>query len=113
MTLTLFLGAAMLCTPTACHPALVGDATPVGVFPVTRRYTATPGYGGDVLEFADSPHGLFAIHRVWLGRPAERRAQRLAAGDVAQRRGVTNGCVNVSPEVYATLTAATRLEVKP
>ncbi len=113
MIVTVFLGAALLCTPAACHPALLGDATPVGSFPIIRRYTQARGYGGDVLQFADTPHGILAVHRVWLGRPAERRAERLAAGDPARRRGVTDGCINVAPAVYDSLAEATLLEVKP
>lgn len=113
MILTVHLAAALLCTPAQCHPALVGDATPVGVYPIVRRFTQARGYGGDVLQFADTPRGILAIHRVWLGAPKQRRAERLANPDAAARRGVTDGCINVAPAVYDALADATALEVRP
>ncbi len=113
MMLTLYLGAALLCTPAQCYPALVGRDTPIGRFAVIRRYVQAAGYGGDVLQFAETDQDLLAIHRVWLGKPRERRAERLASADVAQRRNITNGCVNVMPDVYDRLTSAKTLEIRP
>lgn len=113
MTLTLYLAAALLCTPDQCYPALVGRDTPLGHFQIIRRYVQARGYGGDVLQFAETDKAIMAIHRVWLGRPAERRAQRLASDDAAQRRDITNGCVNVTPAVYESITEARTLDVVP
>lgn len=113
MTLTVFLSSAMLCIGSVCHPALVGKTTPLGEFAVVRRYVTARGYGGDVLQFLETERDIFAIHRVWLGRPRERRLQRLQSGDVAQRRDVTNGCINVMPEVYEQILTADRVEIRP
>ena len=113
MMLTVYLASALLCTADQCYPALVGRDTPVGQFPLVRRFVQAKGYGGDVLEFASSAAGLFAIHRVWLGNPKQHRAQRLASGDAADRRYVTDGCINVAPKVYESVVAADTLEVLP
>ncbi len=112
MTLVVHLAAALLCTAGQCYPALVGPDTPVGTFPLVRRFVRTPGYGGDVLQYAETSRDLFAIHRVWLGKPAERRAERLASPDPAQRRLVTHGCINVMPDVYAAIVDADTLEIR-
>jgi len=64
------------------------------------RITADPGYGGDVVKFAENDTLVFAIHRVWTLSPKQRRLERLASPNPADRVGITNGCVNVAPEVY-------------
>lgn len=64
---------------------------------------STQGYGGDVLMFSEDSRSVLAIHRVWNGRPYERRERRIASGTAAERRGITGGCVNVTPEVYSAL----------
>ncbi|MEX3556274.1 MAG: hypothetical protein VB131_06850 [Burkholderia gladioli] len=97
------LASAVICFSGSCYPALVGPQTPIGEFQVQRRQVAAPGYGGDVLAFAEDDSGVFAIHRVWLRRPAERRYYRLTRGSVSERRSITNGCVNVMPDVYSRL----------
>lgn len=102
-----------MCTSDRCYPVLVGKDTPTGQFALHRRVVQTDGYGGDVLQFAETDQDVYAIHRVWLGRPAERRAERLAQGDASQRRFVTKGCINVSPEVYARIAAADTVEIRP
>ena len=88
-----------------CHNALVGPSTPKGEFQLVQRLTDSPGYGGDVLQFKEKDTHVYAIHRVWTLSPRERRLQRLASADAAQRRSITNGCINVSPEVYDKLVA--------
>ena len=113
VTVTVFLASALLCIGSDCHPALVGKDTPVGRFGMVRRPVSASGYGGDVMQFGDSPKGIFAIHRVWLGRPAEQRAQRLAGDDAARRRGVTNGCINVTPAVYDAIVDETEVDIRP
>ena len=113
MTLVVFLASAFLCSPDHCYPSLLGRDTPVGHFPLVRRFVQAEGYGGDVLQFAATDSDVLAIHRVWLGCPAERRAERLAGGDASERRFVTDGCINVMPEVYALLLTADTLDVVP
>lgn len=113
MTLTLYLAAALLCTPTECYPALVGRDTPLGRFPVVQRFVNAKGFGGDVLQFHETETHIYAIHRVWLGKPSERRLERLASADPADRRDVTNGCVNVLPDVYERLLGAEVVEIRP
>ena len=113
MIVTVFLASALICTATDCYPALVGKDTPIGEFPLNRRYVEAKGYGGDVLQFKETRRDIFAIHRVWLGNPKQRRQQRLTSGDAAARRFVTNGCINVMPEVYALILAADTVTIKP
>lgn len=100
MIVTIKLAAALLCFSDQCYPALVGKATPVGQFTLSRRMVRAKGYGGDVLMFSEDAKGIYAIHRTWTGKPSERRAQRLASGRTSDRRAVTNGCVNIDPKIY-------------
>lgn len=113
MIVTVYLSAAMICFAGQCSNALVGVKTPQGNFPLVQVKTDQPGYGGDVLAFAQDRSGLYAIHRVWLLSPAQRRAQRLQSSRASDRVGITGGCINVAPEVYERLSGATKLEVKP
>jgi hypothetical protein len=85
-----------------CHPVLVGQDTPRGTFTLNQRLTDSPGYGGDVLQFKDDPTEVFAIHRVWLLKPSEKRAERLRSSDPKVRK-VTKGCINVEPVIYERL----------
>jgi hypothetical protein len=82
-----------------CHPVLVGADTPRGEFIMNQRMTQSPGYGGDVLQFKDDPNVVYAVHRVYLLNPKEKRAERLRSPDPKQRQ-ITRGCVNVEPAVY-------------
>ena len=65
--------------------------------------TKDPGYGGDVLQFDEDAKQVYAIHRVWTLKPEQKRLERLASPDPKQRNSITNGCINVSPEVYQQL----------
>lgn len=65
--------------------------------------TSQPGYGGDVLKFKEDETSAFAIHRVWTLKPAQRRLERLQSKDPKERQSITNGCINVMPEVYEKL----------
>lgn len=112
MTVVVYLASALLCTAGQCYPALVGTDTPTGRFHLIRRFVQTPGYGGDVLQYAETDRDLLAIHRVWLGSPREHRAERLASGDPAQRRTITHGCINVTPDVYEAIVTAETLEIR-
>lgn len=100
MSLTLYLSKALLCAATQCWPVLIGPTTPVGgPYQLIQRLTSDPGYGGDVLQFAEDEHTVYAIHRVWKLRPSEQRERRLLDAD-PKRRMITKGCVNVAPDVY-------------
>jgi hypothetical protein len=103
LSVVVSLSLATICFLNQCYPALVGNTTPAGHYQLTERRVLTPGYGGDVLSFKEEPNDVFAIHRVWLGAPGERRLERLASAQVARRQGVTGGCINIAPEVYAKL----------
>jgi len=113
MTITVFLSKALLCVASQCFPALVGDATPVGTFKVTRADTDLPGYGGDVLMFSENAKTILAIHRVWLLKPSEKRLERLFSDDPEQRRHVTNGCINIDPDLYDSLSDSDELDIIP
>ncbi len=94
---------AELCTPTFCAPVLIGAHLRNGYFPVQHARVLAPGYGGDVLAFDTRIDGVpMAIHRVWTLKPEQRRVERLQ-GPLAGRLGVTGGCINVMPDVYARL----------
>jgi len=84
-----------------CHPALLGKniPTPVGEFTMRKRITKDPGYGGDVLQFHENDHMVFAIHRVWLLKPEQRRMDRLRSKNVNDRF-ISSGCINLEPVVY-------------
>lgn len=97
---TVFLSKALICFSGVCYPALVGDDTKPGTYNMTPRFVVAEGYGGDVIQYDENERIVFAIHRVWEGRPSERRRQRLQSVDPSDRVGVTNGCINVTEEVY-------------
>ena len=93
-----------------CHRVLIGKTTPKGTFPLTVYSTDKAGYGGDIIGFKQEGDFLFALHRVWLGKPSERRRQRIASDRVAERI-MTNGCINVTDDVYTRLKQYFLLEV--
>ncbi len=93
------IGTARICIGTACHPALVGVATPRGEFQLIHYSTPDPGYGGDILAFKETPNDLYAIHRV-INVPGQHRLARLKSKDPKRRNTITGGCINVDPSVY-------------
>jgi hypothetical protein len=97
------LAAASICFLGSCYPALVGQSTPVGTFSLSQQETPEPGYGGDLLVYQENAKYLWAIHRVYTLNPKEHRLERLHSAQPSLRRSVTNGCVNVLPEVYQRL----------
>jgi hypothetical protein len=103
MIVEVFLSAALICFSGQCHHALVGPATPTGEYPLRHVPTTLNGYGGDVMGFAQDKGGMYAVHRVWLLSPKQHRRERLASDNPADRRSITNGCINVDPVVYQTL----------
>lgn len=82
-----------------CYPVLVGPDTPRGEFQLQQRLVEWDGYGGDVIQFKEEELQIYAIHRVWTGRPKEKRPERLKNPDPAMRQ-ITMGCINVDPAVY-------------
>lgn len=111
MSIVVSLAAATICFAGRCAPALIGRDTRPGVYAIEHVRVAAPGYGGDALVFDIRADGVpLAIHRVWLGIPAQHRLERLR-GPAAARRGITGGCINVEPEVYDALIGETELKV--
>lgn len=101
--ITVYLAKALICFAGTCHPALVGRDTHPGEYPLIQRHVLAEGYGGDVLQFDETDEIVYAIHRVWTLKPSQRRRERLNSGVAAQRQNVTNGCINVSEEIYENL----------
>lgn len=101
--ITVSLALAMICFNGQCHPALVGPGTPTGLFPLVHYQTKQQGYGGDILVFKETDHSLYAIHRVYTLNPKQQRIAKLTSGTATQRQSITDGCVNVMPDVYQAL----------
>lgn len=99
--ITVSIASALICFLGSCYPALIGKNTPTGEFSVTQYSIDSPGYGGDLLVFTVKGSQIFAIHRV-LDIPGQNRLGRLNSKD-PKNRVITDGCVNVDPEVYRTL----------
>ena len=70
--------------------------TPAGRFPL--KMVPSEEYG-TAIDFLKGPNASFAIHRVYLGNPSERRADRLANSD-PKNKNISYGCVNVSSDFY-------------
>lgn len=87
-----------------CHPVLLGknSTTPTGQYTLIRRMTKDPGYGGDVLQFHETKNEVYAIHRVWLLSPKQKRLERIKSKDI-KYHFISSGCINVEPEVYEKL----------
>lgn len=97
---TVFLSKALICFSGMCYPALVGNDTKVGTYDLVPRVVMAEGYGGNVIQYDENERLVFAIHRVWEGNPRERRRERLKSDNPSDRVAVTNGCINVTEEVY-------------
>ena len=102
MTVSVFLGKALICFAGQCFPVLYGEATPVGKFEMVERVTVSEGYGGNVIQFKETESLVLAVHRIWLGSPAQMRLERLAS-ETPKDNKVTDGCINVEPEVFEAL----------
>ena len=89
---------ATACIQDDCYPVLVGKNTPKGTYGLNLSTTPDSLYKGSVLAFKSDSTGTYAIHRVWNGKPSERRNERLK-GTVSDRL-ITNGCINVSDDTY-------------
>lgn len=93
-----------------CYPVLIGVTTPKGVFNLRLMKTNKSGYKGEVIGFKEDKDFLFALHRVWLGKPSEHRMERIKSLSIAERV-MTNGCINVTDDVYEKLRYYFILEV--
>lgn len=93
---------ATICFLGSCHPILYGEDTPTGTFTIIERRTQDPGYSGAVIQFHETKHTIYAIHTVWTLRPEEGRMERIRNSNVEVRK-ITNGCINVEPEVFQSL----------
>ena len=108
MTVIVDIAAAIICftvqsgAELTCRNALIGGDTPRGEYVLQQRLVIDPLYGGDVLQFREDPTEVYAIHRVWNGRPYEKREQRIRSNHVADRK-ITKGCINVTRETYQEL----------
>lgn len=91
------LAKSLICFLGQCHPALVGERTPVGVYPMQYVELRAGGKAQHVLMFApDKPGYVFAIHKA----PSARRRALLEARSTVK---VTHGCINVSDAVFDAL----------
>ncbi len=97
---TVFLAKALICFAGNCHPALIGHDTVPGTYDMSILYTQQRGYGGDVLMYDQDDRNWYGIHRTFDNLP---HRERLYSRDAEARRYVTQGCVNVEPDVYEDL----------
>ena len=97
------LATALICFAGNCYPALIGANTPIGEYTIEQRATSSPGYGGDVLMFKEDDKMVYAVHRVITFNASQRRIERLQLELPARARIITDGCINVMPEVYEKL----------
>lgn len=100
MIVTVNLTLAIICFLDQCHPALVGDTTPIGQYQLVQRKVLEPGYDGLVLKFKEDHDGWYAIHKVWTLDTKQDRKQLLKSNNSADRRRVSNGCINIEPIVF-------------
>jgi hypothetical protein len=103
MSVTVSLSKALICFAGHCYPALVGVHTPTGSFDMIERRVVSAGYGGDVIQFSEQSTIVYSIHRLWLGNPSQRRDKRILSEDSKDRINITNGCINVQPDVFELL----------
>lgn len=96
------LALATICFLGECHPVLIGKNTPIGQFEIHERITSQPGYGGDVMQFYENDTEWYAIHRLYLLNKSQHRDKRIQSTNVNDRI-ITNGCINVQPEIYEKL----------
>jgi hypothetical protein len=99
MLVTLKIATAMICFMDTCYPALIGVDTLPGTYQLVLRRTVSEGYGGDVIKFRETEKIVYSIHRLWTLKPEQNREIRIKSSNVSDRV-ITNGCINVEPEVY-------------
>ena len=103
MDVTINIAAAVLCIAQQCFPVLIGKDTPVGEFTVIKREVLDPNYRGHILQFKETENEVFAIHRIWNGKPQQKRFSRIKSNNPSDRF-ITGGCVNVEDDLFELLT---------
>jgi L,D-transpeptidase-like protein len=88
-------------TPWSQQKSVKFKVTPAGRFTITRNHDSTLGELFDINELQGQDWTI-AIHRVWLGKPAERRDARLRSETIDDKH-ITNGCIDVDPSTMAQL----------
>jgi hypothetical protein len=88
-------------TPWAKQISVKFKVTPAGRFTITRNRDPVLGELFDINELQGRDWTI-AIHRVWLGKAAERRDARLRS-DMDDDKHITNGCIDVDPSTMAQL----------
>ena len=91
----LFLGKALLCIAhVGCYPVLVGNTTPVGEYTMEHVIVVNGGISENVLKITESGvNRIVAIHR-------PPNATRVKLLEQQSTDKITNGCINVTPELF-------------
>jgi hypothetical protein len=91
----------LLSKPFSQHMPPEDKITPAGRFTVSEE--EDPHYGPtlSVNEVSNNDWDI-AIHRLWVGPPEERRPERLASSNGAEKH-VTWGCIDVPPAIMSRL----------
>jgi hypothetical protein len=92
--LILYLSTMLLCLGIECWPALAGVDTLPGTYPLTLMPVEEPEYRGDVLAYRETDTIIYSIHRTYPGR------EKMYTLPDEKRRRITNGCINIEPNVY-------------
>lgn len=91
----------------------ISKITPSGIYSLEKAYSVK--MKSNILMFKKSDKNILAIHPVYIGKPEQRREERLTNGDPSDNR-ITSGCINVMPEFFDMLFALpnkTRLTILP
>jgi len=91
----------------------INKITPAGIYSLEKAYSVK--MKSNILMFKKSDKNILAIHPVYIGKPEQRREERLTNGDPSDNR-ITSGCINVMPEFFDILFALpnkTRLTILP
>jgi hypothetical protein len=88
--------------PTSRHPSADLKVTPAGRYTVSRERDAEFGTVFTINEIKGKDWDI-GVHRVFLGDPAEHRAERLRSANRDDRH-ISFGCINVDPDTIRVLT---------
>lgn len=84
------------------RPGIAPYITPAGKYKLKAMYSTR--LRSTILVFHEGDHAVLAIHSVYVGRPEQRRVERLESASPDDNR-ITNGCINVPAEFMAKLLA--------
>ena len=76
--------------------------TPAGEYVLEKAYSVK--MKSNILIFKKSNKNILAIHPVFVGKPEQKRIERLTNGYGGDNR-ITSGCINVMPEFFELLFA--------